>query len=367
MDILLFVVVLVLLIVVHEFGHFIVAKRSGIRVDEFGIFFGPKLFGKKFGETEYTLNLWPIGGFVKIFGENPEDVSEDHPDKERSLVGKSKLTQAAVLFAGVFFNMIIAWLLFSAAFALGMPTPERDDLSRPLQNPELTITEVLEGSPAHIEGITQGDAIVGIIADEAELVELSPEAATAFISSHANEVLTFSLVRNGESVESTLIPAMGVIEGSPEQAAVGIRMGVVGTLVLPIHLALWEGLTLTIDLLGRVTVAIVGFLASALAFQADLSEVAGPVGIVGLVGDAASLGLVSLITFTAFISINLAIINLIPVPALDGGRLLFLLIEAIKGSPIRPAVANALNTVGFVFLIFLMIAVTYNDVLRILG
>lgn len=367
MSILLFVVVLVFLIVVHELGHFIVAKRAGIRVDEFGIFFGPKLLGKKFGETEYTLNLWPIGGFVKIFGERPEDVSDAIADKARSFIGKPKYIQAAVLFAGVFFNIVAAWLLFSAAFMLGMPAVQSEHLARPLDNSRLTIADVLPDSPAADALVRTGDVILGITASDAALTELTPEAVTAFIRSRGGEVLTFSLERGGAPLELTVTPALGAVEEQPEHAAVGMRMGIIGTLMLPPHIALWEGLMLTVDFLGKVTLAILGFLGSAATLQADLSQVAGPVGIVGLVGDAAELGIVSLMTFTAIISLNLAVINLLPVPALDGGRLLFLLIEAVKGSPIRSNVAYALNTVGFLFLIFLMIAVTYNDLLRMFG
>ena len=142
-------------------------------------------------------------------------------------------------------------------------------------------------------------------------------------------------------------------------------MGLVGTLKLPVHLALWEGLKTTLSMLAAVTLGILTFFGSALTLSADLSQVAGPVGIVGFVGDAAALGIVPLITFTAFISLNLAVINLLPIPALDGGRLLFIAIEAVRGRSIRPVIANALNTAGFVFLIFLMVAITYNDIARI--
>ena len=142
-------------------------------------------------------------------------------------------------------------------------------------------------------------------------------------------------------------------------------MGLVGTLKLPPHLAVWEGLKTTLSMLVAVTIGILSFLAAAITLTADLSQVAGPVGIVSFVGDAAALGLVPLITFTAFISLNLAVINLLPIPALDGGRLLFVGIEAVRGTPIKPATVNALNTIGFVFLIFLMVVITYSDIARI--
>ena len=121
MSILLFIIILAVLILAHEFGHFIVAKKSGIRVDEFGIGFPPKLYGKKFGETEYTINALPLGGFVKIFGENPDEENTNGPDRARSFVHKPKIIQAAVLVAGVFFNLLLAWFLISAGFMIGLP------------------------------------------------------------------------------------------------------------------------------------------------------------------------------------------------------------------------------------------------------
>ena len=163
-----------------------------------------------------------------------------------------------------------------------------------------------------------------------------------------------------------VIPRSGVIKGE-EKPAIGIAMGVIGTLKLPIHLALYEGGVRTVTLLYHITIGISTFLVQAVMLNADFSSIAGPVGIVGLVGDASQLGIIALLNFTAFISLNLAVINLIPFPALDGGRLLFLGIEAIKGSPIKPVVANTLNFVGFALLILLMLIVTYNDIIRIVG
>lgn len=365
MNVLLFLGILVMLIVVHEFGHFIIAKRSGIRVDEFGIFFPPKLFGIKIGETEYTLNLWPIGGFVKIFGENPEKESLEGPDKDRALVSKPKHIQAAVLVGGVFFNVLAAWFLFSLAFAIGTPAAVGSDTPRPIENPVLTIVQVIQGSPAEIAGLQAGDEILALEVKTNVLQELSPPAIVSFVGMHRSEEISVTY-RRGE-IEGTVsaIPISGLIESDSERYALGISMGLVGTLKLPVHLAVWEGLTTTLSMLAAVTVGILTFFGSALTLSADLSQVAGPVGIVGFVGDAAALGIVPLITFTAFISLNLAVINLLPVPALDGGRLLFIAIEAVRGKSIKPAIANALNTIGFVFLIFLMVAITYNDIARI--
>lgn len=364
-SILLFVVVLVGLIVVHEFGHFIVAKRTGIRVDEFGIFFGPTLLKKRIGETDYTLNLWPIGGFVRIFGENPEEALATNEDRTRALSSKPPLVQAAVLVAGVTFNVLAAWLLFSAALMIGVPASEEGTMGA-VENVRLTIASVIPESPAAVAELRPGDVIVGLSSNEETLKEFTPESAAAFIRTHSERALMLTYERGVTVHTVSVMPEQAIIEGEAERAAIGISMGAIGTLVLPPHRAVIEGFIRTVEMTGAVTVGIITFLADALTLQADFSQVAGPVGIVSLVGDAAELGVVSLLLFAAIISIHLAVINLLPVPALDGGRLLFVIIEAVKGSPIRPSMAATVNAAGFALLILLMIVVTYNDIIRLI-
>ncbi|MBI2617852.1 site-2 protease family protein [Candidatus Kaiserbacteria bacterium] len=366
MSILIFLAVLLVLIIVHEFGHFIVAKRAGIRVDEFGIGFPPKLFGIKKGETEYTLNALPFGGFVRIFGENPDDPLLQGPDSDRALVRKPKLVQAAVLFAGVFFNVLLAWILFSGTLMTGTPAVAGEH-EKYISNEKLLVTHVLPDTPASRTELRAGDAILSLSSGGSSIQPESPEEASAFIRAHHGESILLAFERDGVMFAAPLIPETGLIEESPETPAIGIGMGRVGELRLPFHLALLEGGEQTLSMLYRITLGIGTFLFDALLLQADLSTVAGPVGIVGLVGNASALGIVALLNFTAIISLNLAVINLIPFPALDGGRLLFLCIEALKGSPIKPKVAAAWNTAGFALLVLLMLVVTYSDILRLFG
>ena len=362
MSILLFIIIIAILILAHEFGHFIVAKRAGIRVDEFGIGFPPKLWGKKIGETEYTINLFPIGGFVKIFGETPDDDSINGPDAKRSFVNKPKYIQAAVLSAGVFFNILLAWFLISAGFMIGLPTstgaaPE----GRVLQNVSVVVTEVFSDSPAKNAGLKVGDKILSLKAGENRIILPSAQATQEFISSRSGENITISMQRGKQPAEDIVIqPTEGIID----KPAIGIAMDEIGTLRLPIHLALWEGAKLTASL-TEAFFGLTSFFGGLLTGNADLSAVAGPVGIVSIVGDASQFGFIYLLSLTALISINLAIINLIPFPALDGGRLLFLLIETIKRSPIKPKIANTLNMIGFALLILLMVVITYNDVIKL--
>jgi len=174
--------------------------------------------------------------------------------------------------------------------------------------------------------------------------------------------VNFEYVRGEEAGTVEVLPEEGIVE---DGRAIGVALDVVGTLQLPTHLAVYEGAKLTTSLTKLTAVGLYGFVVDAFSGDADLKNITGPVGIVGLVGDASALGFVYLLSFTAFISINLAIINLLPIPALDGGRILFVVIEAIKGSAIKPKVGNMLNTIGFALLIILMVVVTFNDIIRL--
>lgn len=370
MSILIFIIILAILILAHEFGHFIVAKKAGVRVDEFGLGFPPKLYGKKYGETEYTINAIPFGGFVKIFGENPDEESLSGPDASRSLIKKPRSIQALVIAAGILFNILLAWLLISWGFMIGLPSSV-DSIPRgaTFENPRVTVVQVLPGSPAEKAGLRTGDRLESLFVDAQLLIDmqaigdLTVEETQNFIARNGKEEITISYQRGSEQKTTTVIPEQGIVS---DKAAIGVSLDMIGNAKLPIHRALYEGAKLTGTLTSATAVAIFEFIKNLFIGQGNFSDVMGPVGIVktGIVGSAIDFGFVYLLTLTALISINLAIINLIPFPALDGGRLLFLVIEAIKRSPINPRVANMANGVGFVLLILLMVLITYHDIVR---
>ncbi|MDO8604422.1 MAG: site-2 protease family protein [bacterium] len=361
MSIILFIIILAALILVHEFGHFIAAKRAGVRVDEFGLGFPPRLWTKKVGETLYSVNAFPVGGFVKIFGEDPNDESLKGSDSARSLTHKSKLVQAWIISAGVIFNLIFAWLLISVGFMVGLPYSVDDSsYGARVQNPALTITQVIPKAPAEIAGLKGGDVIVSLASGQDNLNSPKVEEAQKFIATHNEISLTY--LRGKESKIAKLESKDGLIDG---RRAIGISMDSVGQLSLPIHEALYMGLKTTASLTIAMAVGLFDFFKNLFIGQADFQDISGPVGIVGIVSDAGALGFMHLVTLTAIISINLAIINLLPFPALDGGRLFFLIIETIKRSPIKPIVANTANGIGFIILIAFMVFITFHDVAKI--
>ncbi len=361
MSIFLFIIILAVLILVHELGHFIAAKKTGVRVDEFGIGFPPRIFSKKFGETVYSLNLFPIGGFVKIFGEDPGPESTGGNDAKRSITHKSKWTQAWILGAGIIFNIILAWVLISAGFMFGLPYSTDDArYGARVEDASLNIVHVMPNSPAELAGLKGGDKITALYTIGSSLENPGIDSTQKFIASH--DELTLSYMRGGEIRTAIIKTQNGIVE---DRRAIGISMDMTGTLRLPIHEALYVGLIKTASLTWATTTGLLDFFKNIFIGKADFSSISGPVGIVSIVGDASSLGFVYLLTLTALISINLAIINLLPFPALDGGRLMFIIIEAIKGSPIKPVVANTVNGIGFLLLILLMVVVTYSDIVKI--
>lgn len=364
MSVIIFLAILAILIFVHELGHFIVAKKSGIRVDEFGIGFPPKLFSKKLGSTLYTLNAIPFGGFVKIFGEDShgEEISEE--DKKTSFFYKPKWIQALVLVAGVTFNVIFAWLVISLSFFIGITSPIENNSMGQFGDARLVVTEVMVGSPAQNSRIIPGDTLVSISDDSKTISsELYPEVVQKFISETKSKNIKIQLnTIKGELKEVVLSPNEDLVPG---RKAIGISMEWVGTVRLSLVESLISGAKSTWYLLKATTVGLANFLWKTITFKSDFSQVSGPVGIAGIVKEANELGFQYLLSITAIISINLAIINLVPFPALDGGRLLFVFIETIIRRPINPSVVKWSNVIGFSLLILLMLTVTFNDILKL--
>ena len=362
MTALLVIAILVVLIVVHEFGHFIVAKIFGVTVKEFGIGYPPRafIFGKM-GDTEYTINWLPFGGFVRLLG---DDDMQKHG--KGSLLDAPRYVQALILVAGVTANAILAWALFAGALALGVPTIV--EAPTPGEESHLYISQVVPGSPALVGGIAAGDELLAIVDPKGnKLTALTPEGVKAFVSERGGQALSITFLHVGATTTSTVRPANAVIPGSAGKPALGIGLALVANHALPIGEAMLAAFPVTRDAFVSTAQSLWLMLTQSFVGKANLADVVGPIGLVSLVGEASHNGFGTVIKLAAFISVNLAIINLIPIPILDGGRLLVLAIEAVFRRSAPKLAVQALNALGVALIIILMIFVTYNDIGRLLA
>ncbi len=368
MEILIFIAVIVALIVVHEFGHFVVAKWSGMRVDEFGLGYPPRaMVIGKIGETEYTLNWLPFGGFVKIFGEDPSTSLRAGGNDPRAFYARPRILQALVLVAGISMNLLFAYVLITGALVMGTPRALSESEVANARDTELAVANVLPASPAALAGLVLGDSIISASDAARQWKAVDPKSFSAFIAASGGNAITLEVKRDGHSVSINATPATGVATTDLSRYALGVEVATIGVVPLSLGSAIIEGARLTWSATQLTAVGLWHFFYGVFTLSADLSQVAGPVGIAGVVGGASAQGLGYLFSIMAIISINLALINLIPVPALDGGRLLFVIIESIIRRPIKPVVAHTVNAIGFVFLILLMLVVTAHDIFKIVG
>lgn len=364
MSVLIFIVVIVALIIVHEFGHLVAAKLSGMRVDEFGLGYPPRAATiTKVGETSYTLNWLPFGGFVKIYG---EDGGEEDP---RAFSARPRLLQAFVLVAGVAMNLLFAYMLITGALVAGTPRALSADEVANARDTQLIVANVLPGSPAARAGLAAGDIILSAEDGHFKFSGIDPTAFTSFVANGKGNTTIALSVRHADGKDQTIFtqPETGLISSDPSRAVLGVEVATVGVVPLSLGAAITQGASLTWGATVLTAQGLLHFFYGIFTLSANLSQVAGPIGIAGAVGSASAQGMGDLFSIMAIISINLALINLIPIPALDGGRLLFVLIESVIRRPIKASVARAVNTVGFVFLILLMVVVTAHDIFKIIG
>ena len=361
---LLVIAILVLLIVVHEFGHFVVAKLLGVRVDEFGIGYPPRafLFGK-WGGTEYTLNWIPFGGFVRLFGD------EGEARLGRGSFGDApRYKQALILVAGVLGNVIAAWVLFTGAYASGILHVVDGQTGQPAQAGErLMVTGVVTGSPADAAGIVAGDVVLQVEDNAGATAPLTPEGISQFVSTRGGKDVAITYVRTEATSTATLRPAHAVIAQEAGRPAIGIGLALVTSASVPLPQAMRDAFVSTYNTFGLVGKGLFALIRDSLRGTADLQSVTGPIGLVTAVGAASQNGIGYLLSLAAFISVNLVVINLIPIPALDGGRLVVVAIESVMRRSAPRLAVQLLNTVGIALIILLMVTVTYNDIARLIA
>lgn len=356
LTVIIFIIILGLLIFVHELGHFLVAKKNGVKVEEFGFGFPPRIFGIKRGETIYSLNLIPLGGFVKILG---EDGQERH--NPCSFATKKIWQRAVILAAGVTMNVVLAVFLLGLGLGIGLPTAIDDE--KDVEGAIVKITQVDLESPAQAAGIKIGDAVIKMKSHADELTNIDKvRQVQDFTDENKGQEIVVALQRGKEIFDIKIVPRENPPLG---EGPLGVGLARVAIISYPWHQALYKGAADTFRLAGMIIVALGSVIWNLLTQGRMVVDILGPVGIYSITGQAAQLGFIYLLQLTALLSINLAIINAFPFPALDGGRLLFLLIEKIKGSPVSQKIEKAVHSAGFVFLILLMVLVTIRDIAKI--
>ncbi len=356
MTILIFFIVLSVLVLVHEYGHYITAKRAGAKVEEFGFGFPPKIFSFTKNGTLFSVNAIPFGGFVKIFGESGE------PKNEAGSFTSLKVSQRAkIISAGVVMNVVLAFLLLSWGNLIGRPaviTAENEYLA---QNIQIQIVNVAENSPASRAGLKGGDVVKSAGFNGAEKSFSDVAEFRNFVEGVAGREVTMNIERGGESLSLNLTPR---VNPPAEEGALGVALVKTGLIKSPWYLFLWQGLKDTMFMIGVIASALFLFFKTLILEGRVMGEIAGPIGIAFLTGEAYQMGLSYLINLVAILSINLAILNILPFPALDGGRLVFLAVEKIKGSPLSHKFENAVNAAGFALLLALMVFVTWQDIAK---
>ena len=359
---LLVIAILVLLIVTHEFGHFITAKIFGVRVDEFGVGYPPRAFLiGTWGGTEYTLNWIPFGGFVKLYGED----SEAHGNG--SFVEAKRWKQAIILIAGVVMNALVAWLLFASALHTGIPRVIDGSLTSD-PSAVLMISNVVAGSPASVAGIGAGDTITSVTDENGvKLSPLTPTALSDFIKVRGGDRITVGYLHKNVAQIASVVPANAVIPGAAATPALGVGLVEVSQVALAWPSALAQGFTNTGDAFVTVGQSLWQLITGAFKGMADLQDVVGPVGLVSVVAGASQNGVGSVLALAGFIAVNLAIVNLIPIPALDGGRLVIVAVESVTRRSAPKLAVQLLNIIGIALIIILMVTVTYHDIARLLA
>lgn len=349
-----------LLIVLHELGHFTLAKLFGVKVEEFGIGYPPRIIGKKIGETIYSLNLIPLGGFVRILGE------EKNKDDPRSFSTKPLYQRALIILGGVIIFWVIGFLLLSYLFFIGNPLPIEDS-DMGFLNPHVEIVSVTKDSPAQKAGIIKEDIVRGIMVDNGKFIPISKISQfQEIVNDYKGKEITLYIERKGEEKKIKVIPRVSPPEG---QGALGVGIARIGVRKSPFPYNFLEGAKYTWDITKKTVISL-GELLYDLVSRKGMPEGVEPASIVGIFYffyKAAQFGWLYFLQLIAIISIYLAVLNILPIPALDGGKLLFLGIEALRGKPVSEKIENAVTTVFFFFLIGLVIFVTFRfDIPRLL-
>lgn len=366
-SIIIFIFILSVLVILHELGHFVMAKRAGIGVEEFGIGLPPRIWGKKIGQTVYSVNWLPFGGFVRLVGEDPGDKRRE---QENSFYIKTVRQRANVVVAGVVVNFILAIIIFYVVlfvlnFKVSLPLFFEHDFKFVDQSKQVLVTGVNKGSPAETAGIKSGESIIRV--DGTGIGARDQLQGIIRLAEGKDLTLTLENPVNNRTREVVVAPVYNQTLDAP---ALGVGLGelvVLNYQTLPQKA--FSGLIHSYNTLDY-SVRIFGQLITSSIRQKDITPVAegvsGPVGIARITREVVALGPVSVLQLAGLLSLNLALVNILPIPALDGGRFFFIIIEIVTRKRVHAGVEKWAHSVGFAFLLALIILITYNDILKLL-
>lgn len=347
------IVILGLVIFVHELGHFVTAKKMGVAVEEFGFGYPPRIFGIKKGETIYSINWLPLGGFVKIKGEQGN--SKDDKD---SFAHKKIWQRTLILSSGVIMNILLAGIILSIGFYIGLPSVISNDLpTDKIRDQKIQIVSIASGSPAEQAKFEVGDTLKSIDGVQFNKVEEVQE----FNKERLGQTVLVAISRGDELIEKEV-----TLKEVDEKDAGKLGVGLVETGIISYswYRAIWEGFRSTVFLTWQIIVAFYELLKNLIITQTVPADIAGPIGIAVLTSRVTQLGFIYILQFTALLSINLAILNFIPFPALDGGRVFLLLIEKIRRKALNQKVESIIHTTGFFLIIAFLVVISIRDVSR---
>lgn len=360
----LFLFILLILVIVHEFGHFIVAKLVNMRVDEFAFGFPPRLYAKKKGETTYAINALPLGGYVSIWGENGSDEdnaeggAKNHP---RAFSNRPWWAQLLVLVAGVTMNMLLALVIFIAiSYGKIQMSVADTTYGHLVKNTSLMVIDAAPESPAYKAGIVPGSTLLKVKSVGVTTNLTTPESLISFVGAHQNDAITISYQKpSGEVAETTVSSVYGII---PDKKAIGISVERVGTLETTLPQAFKIGALRTYEMTIMTLDGLTSLVSSAFKGESVIESLSGPIGIAKIVGQTSDYGYRAVLTLVAVLSINLAIFNILPLPALDGGRMVVVMIETIIRKRIPFKYYSWANIAGFSLLMLLLVIVTVHDI-----
>ena len=351
MTILIFILILSVLIFVHELGHFFIAKKTGVRVDEFGFGLPPRIIGKKIGETLYSLNLIPLGGFVKLFGEEYHEIKNKNNAK-RAFINKKPWQKTLIIIGGVVGNFLLGWVIISFLFTQGVPVPTK----------KIIIDKISKNSPASTSGLKEKDEILKIIAKNSSVNLTTTEELTILTKKYAGSPILLNVKRGNKFITINIIPRK---KPPVNEGPLGISISSYVVKKIPWYQAPFYGLVESLSTVKKIFIEITRILYQLATFQKVKVDVAGPIGIARFAQSAIKLGNNAVLELLALLSFNLGVINILPFPALDGGRLVFVLVEWITKKKVNKNFEKYVNAFGLMILLSLGILISIFDVLKL--